>query len=64
MDCFLQKPQIQLHEIANCSANATVEYLDERLLLAIKSFNGENPRSIKTQVRINCMLTLCSYLNT
>ena len=64
MDCIFQKPQIQLHEIANYSANATVEYLEERLLLAIKSFNGENPRSIKTQVRINCMLTLCRYLNT
>ena len=43
MDCIFQKPQIRLHEIANNSANDTVEYLEERLLLAIKSFNGGKP---------------------
>ena len=49
MDCILQKPQIQVHEIhvANNSANATVEYLEERLLPAIKSFNEENSRSVQ-----------------
>ena len=49
MDCILQKPQLQLHEIANYSANATVEYLEERLLQAIISFNGENPRSVQVK---------------
>ena len=53
MDCFLQKPQIQLHEIAKYSANATVEYLEERLLLAMKSFNGENPRAVQSQLSEN-----------
>ena len=49
MDCILQKPQIQLYviHIANNSANATAEYLEERLLPAIKSFNEENPQSVQ-----------------
>ena len=54
MDWILQKPKIQLHEIANYSPNATVEYLEERLLIAIKSFNEENPRLVEI-VRINCI---------
>ena len=35
-------------------ARSFIQFLDERLLLAMNRFNGENPRSVVVMVRINC----------